>query len=40
MGGILALLLIQSTNVGFCTSVDAKPFSPPIANTILCDVFI
>ena len=33
--GFLALNLIRRTKVEFCTSVDTKPFSPPIANTML-----
>lgn len=35
MGGDLALNFNRRTEVEFCTSVDTKPFSPPIANTML-----
>ena len=38
MGGFLALNFNRRTEVEFCTSVDTKPFSPPIANTMLYDV--
>jgi len=34
--GFLALNFNRRTEVEFCTSVDTKPFSPPIANTMLC----
>ena len=33
--GFLALNFNRRTKVEFCTSVDTKPFSPPIANTML-----
>src|SRR5690554_8132691 len=33
--GLLALNFNRRTEVEFCTSVDTKPFSPPIANTML-----
>lgn len=36
--GFLALNFNRRTEVEFCTSVDTKPFSPPIANTMLYDV--
>lgn len=36
--GFLALNFNRRTKVEFCTSVDTKPFSPPIANTMLYDV--
>src|SRR5690606_21081031 len=41
LGGILALTFNRRTEVEFCTSVDTKPFSPPIANTMLaiCGIF-
>lgn len=34
----LVLNFNQRMKVEFCTSVDTKPFCPPIANTILADV--
>jgi len=36
--GFLALTLIRRTKVEFRTSVDTKPFAPPIANTMLLKV--
>ena len=32
MARFLALIFNRRTEVEFCTSVDTKPFSPPIAN--------
>jgi len=33
--GYLALNFNRRAEIEFCTSVDTKPFSPPIANTML-----
>ena len=38
--GFLALNFNRRTEVELCTSVDTKPFSPPIANTMLWAGFL